>query len=135
MEPTLRPNDLVLALPYQEVPLERGEMVLFYPPHQTQNQFYIKRVLGLPGDHLQMSQGQLKLNYTPLNEPYIHPSKDSFLLKQPLLEREFFVLGDHRAASLDSRYFGPVFDQDIKKRVLSCFRQGRFIALPSFGYN
>ena len=62
---------------------------------------YIKRVIGLPGDTIEFRQGQLIVNGKPLSEPYVTSQTED--LQIVLGENEYFVLGDNRAASYDSR--------------------------------
>ena len=92
---------------------ERGEIVVFHPPSSAEKQFYIKRVIGLPGEKVEVNEGKITIyneanpNGFELNEAYIEdytPGRDS----ETLGEGEYYLMGDNRDASFDSRAFGPV---------------------------
>jgi len=89
--------------------IHRGDVVVFrYPKDQTKN--YIKRVIGLPGDRVEIDHGSVMVNGRLLREPYV-PTRytdDRSLPSTLIPEGEYFVLGDHRNISSDSREFGPV---------------------------
>ena len=89
--------------------IHRGDVVVFkYPRDVTKN--YIKRVIALPGDRVLIEHGLVIVNGKPLAEPYV-PARFEDDRSQPELRipaNEYFVLGDHRNISSDSREFGPV---------------------------
>jgi len=89
--------------------IHRGDVVVFrYPKDQTKN--YIKRVIGLPGDTVQIEHGSVIVNGRLLREPYV-PARYTDDRSQPttvIPMGEYFVLGDHRNISSDSREFGSV---------------------------
>ena len=94
--------------------IERGDMVVFSFP-QDPSKSYIKRVIGLPGDTVQIESGTVIVNGRPLNEPYV---PDEYRDRQSISTRvvpveHYFVLGDHRSSSNDSRAWGFVGRQDI----------------------
>jgi signal peptidase I len=133
-------------LPYRQV--ERGDIVVF---RHTQAPLIIKRVVGLPGDHVRISDGQVFVNGAALNEPYAafepapsNPSRDNFpgtIYSDPEVdidwwrqmqsltqngelvvpEGEYFVLGDNRNHSKDSRFWGFVPRQAIVARPLMIY--------------
>lgn len=89
--------------------IERGDMVVFKYPLDT-SKSYIKRVVGLPGDWIQIVDGQVIRNGTRLAETYVpedYRDHQSWALKQ-VPQDEYFVLGDHRSSSNDSRAWGTV---------------------------
>ena len=93
--------------------IHRGNVVVFHYPRDPRKS-YIKRVIGLPGDRIRIDHGAVVLNGVELKEPYV-PAKFSDDRSQPEMivpEHEFFLMGDHRLVSLDSRTFGPV-DRDL----------------------
>jgi len=133
------------VMPYRRV--ERGDIVVFkYPVNPTQH--FVKRVIGVPGDHVRLINRQVYINGKPLREPYVRYSSlvhDSFrddfprldvpvpglegqwwLLMHKLVEDNqlivpegyYFVMGDNRDESLDSRYWGFVPRQNIVGRPL-----------------
>ncbi len=94
---------------YHFEPIERGDVVVFWYPLDRSKSF-IKRVIGLPGDTIEIRDGHLYLNGTEMQEPYV-PSNyldDSSYAPRTLGPDEYFVMGDHRDSSNDSRMFGPV---------------------------
>ena len=89
--------------------IERGDVVVFYYPRDTEKS-YIKRVIALPGDRLRIDHGIVSVNGEALSEPYVPRrffdgrSVEAMVVPQ----NEYFVMGDHRSISSDSRDFGPV---------------------------
>jgi signal peptidase I len=89
--------------------IHRDDVVVFRYPHD-QTKSYIKRVIALPGDELQIDHGKVWLNGKLLDEAYV-PTKYEDDRSQPTMiipAGEYFVMGDHRSISSDSRDFGPV---------------------------
>jgi signal peptidase I len=89
--------------------IERGDMVVFKYPLDT-SKSYIKRVVGIPGDWIQIDDGQVIRNGTKLAETYVpeeYRDHQSWALRQ-VPPDEYFVLGDHRSSSNDSRAWGFV---------------------------
>lgn len=89
--------------------IHRGDVVVFWFP-KDQRVSYIKRVIGVPGDVIAVKAGEVRLNGERLREPYV-PSEFRDEAEMPeihLGKDEFFVLGDHRNSSNDSRTWGPV---------------------------
>jgi signal peptidase I len=89
--------------------IERGDMVVFWFPHD-QTKSYIKRVIGLPGDAVEISQGQVIVNGKALDEPYVPEDyRDRTSYPSRVVPPDnYFVLGDHRSSSNDSRNWGYV---------------------------
>ena len=89
--------------------IQRGDVVVFHYPLDPEKS-YIKRVIALPGDRLWIDHGQVWLNGKPLHEGYV-PEKfrDSRSMAEMVVpEDNYFMMGDHRSISSDSREFGPV---------------------------
>ncbi len=104
---------------------ERGEVIVFRYPNDPR-QYFIKRIIGLPGEHVQITDGEIKI-YTPeqkdgflLRETYVaeenHPTRPSLDIQ--LGKNEYYVLGDNRDESSDSRLWGPLGREFITGRVL-----------------
>src|SRR5579872_1810729 len=94
---------------YHFEPIDRGDVVVFwYPLDRTKS--FIKRVVGLPGEIIELRQGELYINGKELKEPYVPASFFDGSSYGPIHipEDEYFVMGDHRDSSNDSRVFGPV---------------------------
>ncbi|MCC6294654.1 MAG: signal peptidase I [Bryobacterales bacterium] len=94
--------------------VERGDMVVFWYPGDP-SKSYIKRVIGLPGDRVEIREGEVFLNGEPLNEDYV---PDYYRDRQSSAEltvppEHYYVLGDHRSSSNDSRSWGPVHRRHI----------------------
>jgi signal peptidase I len=111
MLPMLQDDDRVFInkFAYRVGEVHRNDVVVFLYPgdHRTS---YIKRVIALPGDDLRIDHGQVWVNGVALKEPYV-PLKYQDERSQPEMtvpEGEYFVMGDHRTISSDSRDFGPV---------------------------
>src|SRR5712692_3182760 len=94
---------------YRFEPIERGDVVVFWYPLDRSKSF-IKRVVGLPGDTVEIRDGSVYVNGKLLPEPYIPPESADLGSLPPtrIPNGEYFVMGDHRTSSNDSRIFGPV---------------------------
>src|SRR5208337_1341557 len=94
---------------YRFTAIERGDVVVFHYPRDPEKS-YIKRVIALPGDRLRIDHGTVWLNGQTLSEPYIPDEyRDSRSMAEMVVpEGCFFMMGDHRSISSDSREFGPV---------------------------
>ncbi len=112
MEPALLPGDQVGVTEGTRV-LKRGDLVDFRLPIRLQtpgNDTMIKRIIGLPGETISSSGATVLINGMPLSEPYLEPgdAPGPAIANQVIPPGEYFVLGDNRADSLDSSYFGPI---------------------------
>jgi len=98
---------------YRLEPIERGDIVVFRYPRDL-SKSYIKRVIATAGDRVRIDGGQVYVNDEALNEDYVPPAyTDARSLKEITVPpHAYFVLGDHRSMSSDSREFGPV-DQSL----------------------
>ena len=119
---------------YRFEPIGRGDVVVFWYPLDRSKSF-IKRVVGLPGDTVEIREGQVYLNGVLLQEPYIPPESDDFGTYSPthVPKGEYFVMGDHRTSSNDSRIFGPVPRKFIYgKAVFAYWPVDHFGSIPVF---
>jgi len=99
---------------YRLEPIQRGDIVVFRYPRDT-SKSYIKRVVGVAGDRIRIDDGLVYVNNRPLDEDYV-PSAfadDRSYPETVVPQNSFFVLGDHRSMSNDSRDFGPVKENFI----------------------
>jgi signal peptidase I len=102
---------------------ERGEVIIFRYPRDP-SKFFIKRVIGLPGDTVQIIDGEVIIlneanpNGVVLSEPYIEPMPAAPPLTETLGDREYFVMGDNRSESSDSRAWGVLQEERIIGRAL-----------------
>jgi signal peptidase I len=122
METTLLPDQYVLVdkLTPRWAPYTRGDIVVFDPPETWSsggNVPFIKRVIGLPGDTVELRNGKVYVNDIELEEPYIFEEGGVPQTTDPqaggptdwlVPEGELLVMGDHRQDSADSRSFGPI---------------------------
>jgi signal peptidase I len=111
MLPRLEDHDrlFINKFVYHITSIERGDVVVFHYPRDPEKS-YIKRVIALPGDHFRVDRGRVFVNSKLVPEPYVPPEfRDSRSVAEMTLPAdEFYVLGDHRSISSDSRDFGPV---------------------------
>ncbi len=109
MEPTLHSTDMVLVLKtvYRLGPVKRGDVVVFRYPFDTSKD-YIKRVVAVGGDTVQIRLGRVYVNGQLKEEPYVQDPGFFEMKSVHVPEGSVFVMGDHRTDSEDSRSFGPV---------------------------
>jgi signal peptidase I len=120
MLPQLQDQDrlFINKFAYDVETIHRGDVVVFRYPHD-ETKSYIKRVIALPGDDLRIDHGAVWLNGRRLTENYVPPMyrDDRSMPEMVLPEGEYFVMGDHRSISSDSRDFGPVAGRLIYGRA------------------
>lgn len=111
MEPGLQDQERIFInkLAYRLGDIERGDIIVFHYPRDPRKSF-IKRVIGLPGDRVRVFDGHVYLNGRLMQEPYV---PEEFLDSRAYPEVKvppdsYYVLGDHRSMSNDSRDIGPV---------------------------
>lgn len=128
MTPTLSESDFVVS--FKTKKLEAGDIVAFY----INNKILVKRVIAKAGDWVNISEeGIVSVNGHILDEPYIdEPALGDTDLEYPyqVPEKKYFVMGDHRSVSIDSRNstVGCVSDEDIVGKIIFCVWP-----LPDFG--
>ena len=124
MVPTLAVGDRVFVnkFIYRFTEPERGDVVVFESVNGGEEDL-IKRVVGVPGDEIEVRSGTLLVNGEPQNEPYLNREipDDSFFGPSRLSEGEVFVMGDNRANSADSRVFGPLPVENIEGEAFMRF--------------
>jgi signal peptidase I len=118
MEPTLHSGEYVIVnkVTYYLDDPQRGDIVVFHFPRQP-DQEYIKRIIGLPGDEIRITDGVVYVNDQMLDEPYIN-ADPAYTGTWTVPDTQFFVLGDNRNNSSDSHNWGFVpIDYMIGKAV------------------
>lgn len=139
MNPTLKEGDILLLVKRAE--LKRGDIVSFRSIYKItekdvkelnflqrifnkagDSKNFVKRVIGLPGDLLEIRDGKVYINGEELQEPYVSsPINTGDVPEQRVPENAYFLMGDNRAQSLDSRAFGFVKKEDILGKVIFRF--------------
>lgn len=114
MVPNLQNNEYVVVnkMAYLFHPPERGDVIVFHYPLDTTKD-YIKRVIGLPGDTISYDSTTVTVDGTVLKEPYISQAANSEGKTLVVPQNDYFVLGDNRPVSDDSRSWGFVPKDDL----------------------
>jgi signal peptidase I len=107
---------------YRFEPIDRGDVVVFWYPLDHSKSF-IKRVIGLPGETIEIRRGVVYVNGQTIPEPYVPPQYADVTDYGPTRVPQgcYFVMGDHRISSNDSRVFGPVANQFIYGRAVFAY--------------
>jgi len=118
--PSMRPNFttgqllIVNRLAYRFGTLQRGDVIVFDNPHDSTDEYLIKRVIGLSGETIEVRQGRVYVNGEQLQESYLAPdlltSNDG---KWVIPEDSYFVMGDNRPQSHDSRSWGTLEEKYV----------------------
>ena len=127
MRPGLITGDRLLAdkLTYRLHPPHRGDVIVFYYPRDPE-QIYVKRVIGLPGETVEIHSGDVYIDGHHLTEPYRIYQAHGSMGPRTVPSGDYFVMGDNRDVSDDSRYWGYLPKQEIIGRAV-----GRY--WPLFG--
>ncbi len=135
MDPNIKHGQYLIIdeISYRFREPERGEVIVFKSPPEP-SKYYIKRIIGLPGDTVKISNGQITITNDTypegfvLQEPFIsHTLKDSATFTVP--SDKYFVMGDNRSGSYDSRSWGSLPKDNIRGRALV-----RLLPLNSIDY-
>ncbi|HWY26758.1 MAG TPA: signal peptidase I [Candidatus Angelobacter sp.] len=107
---------------YRFEPIGRGDVVVFWYPRDHSKSF-IKRVVGLPGETIEVRAGRVYVDRKEWKEPYVPPNYLDDLSYPPVQipDDSYFVMGDHRDSSNDSRVFGPVSRQNIYGKAVFAY--------------
>ena len=126
MEDTIMTGDRIFGsrLSYEFGEPQRGDIAIFKFP-DDESQLYIKRVIGLPGDKVQIIDGKVYINdsETPLDEPYLPEPMEGSYGPYEVPEGCYFMMGDNRNNSLDARFWDNKFvaKNKIVAKVLFCY--------------
>lgn len=119
MEPNFHDKNYLITekVSYKIAAPVRGDVIIFNPP-DAPNVNYIKRVIGLPGETVEVKNNDVYINGSKLIEPYLvtgtrNQTFDGKPLRRVLKDSEYFVMGDNRGHSRDSREIGPVPKENI----------------------
>lgn len=121
MLPTLHDRDRII---FEKISIytkgfKRGQIVILNPPGEGKFTFYVKRIIGLPGEKLEIKNGIVYINDQKLQESYLPKETytgDDMTIKIP--EGYVFVMGDNRERSQDSRAIGPIPIKNLKGRAV-----------------
>lgn len=126
MEPTLQDGNSIIInkLIYRFVSPKREEIIAFKNPNDS-SEYFIKRIIGMPGDQLEVKEGKVYINNNILEETYIFESMDLEIIGNmdyPIVipQDNYFVMGDNRNISFDSRYkeVGLIHKSSISGKAL-----------------
>ncbi|MBQ7668753.1 MAG: signal peptidase I [Clostridia bacterium] len=149
MVPTLQENNMLVIdrlSQVRHVPLQRGDIVVLEAPSAIFGKtgdvayysedtafdkfkkifaklFYVKRVIGLPGEHIKIEPDAVYINGEEIDEPYVNPENSSNLnsMEMVIPEGYVFCMGDNRGSSADSRMFGAIPIDKIEGRIIFRF--------------
>jgi signal peptidase I len=118
MRPGIQDGDRILIdrFSYMFTPVERGDIVVLGYPLDP-NLDYIKRIIGVPGDEVQIRAGEVFVNGAAMREPYVADLDPTSYFTAHVEPGHYFVLGDNRSHSSDSREFGQVHEELLKGKV------------------
>lgn len=113
MRNTLKNGDILLL--YKLSNIDRFDIIVL--DEEKDNEKIIKRVIGLPGETVAIKNGKIYINDKVIDDEYAYGETSDYN-KVTLKDDEYFILGDNRLISKDSRYFGPIKDNEIKGKIV-----------------
>jgi signal peptidase I len=138
MEPDLTVGQrlIVSKITYRFYAPKRGDIIVFQPPANPGAIPYIKRVIGLPGDIVEIKDGKVLINGNALFEPYIKETPSYYMPPEDIPAESYFVLGDNRNDSNDSHVWGTVpRDNIIGKASFTIWPLGEWGTAPNYNFN
>ena len=113
MKNTLKNGDILLL--YKLSSIDRFDIIVL--DEEKDNEKIIKRVIGLPGETVAIKREKIYINDKVIDDEYAYGQTSDYN-KVTLKDDEYFILGDNRLISKDSRYFGPIKDNEIKGKIV-----------------
>lgn len=108
MSPALQVGDQIIVTPYRFSEPARGDVIVFRSP-ANERELIVKRIVGVPGDLVDSRLGQVRIGAHTLPEPYLAaPAATGAIQAQIVPAGSYFVMGDNRDSSYDSRHWGPL---------------------------
>ena len=120
MEPSLESGNRLAGspIPYWFGQPQHGDVVMLHPVEED-GDYLVKRIIGVPGDLIRITDGRVFINGTPIDESYINEPCFSCRNMSLLLgESEYYVMGDNRNHSYDSRNYGAITEDKIMAKVI-----------------
>ncbi|HUP59905.1 MAG TPA: signal peptidase I [Thermoanaerobaculia bacterium] len=131
MSPMLQPGDQIVVTRYFGAEPRRGDVIVFESPVAS-DELVVKRVVGLPGDLVDARLGRVRIGGHTLPEPYVLRAAATGAIDAQLVPHDaYFVLGDNRDESLDSRSWGVVPRESIVGRARMVLWSSRVAATPA----
>lgn len=137
MEPDLHSGQrlIVNKVAYYLGDPQRGDIIIFRPPPNPLSTPYIKRIVGLPGETVEVKSGVVYVNGKPLDEPYIKEKANYSRPAEKIAADNYYVLGDNRNNTNDSHIWGPVPRENIiGKASLSIWPPEVWGLAPNYGF-
>jgi len=113
MKNTLKNGDILLL--YKLSSINRFDIIVLN--EEKDNEKIIKRVIGMPGETVAIKKGKIYINDKVIDDEYAYGETSDYN-KVTLRDNEYFILGDNRLISKDSRYFGPIKENEIKGKIV-----------------
>ena len=113
MKNTLKNGDILLL--YKLSSINRFDIIVL--DEEKDNEKIIKRVIGMPGETVAIKKGKIYINDKVIDDEYAYGETSDYN-KVTLRDDEYFILGDNRLISKDSRYFGPIKESEIKGKIV-----------------
>lgn len=113
MKQTLKNGDILLL--YKLGNVKRNDIIVLH--EEKDNEKIIKRIIGMPGDTVAIKNGEIYINDKVIKDTYAYGETSDYN-KITLDSDEYFILGDNRLISKDSRYFGPIKESEIKGKII-----------------
>jgi len=132
MLPTIQLQDRLIfdKVFYKSKPLQRGDIIMFTAPEGSgEKDDLVKRIIGLPGETLEVKEGKVWINGEPIEEPYLMEAPEYEYGPIAIPEGSYIVFGDNRNNSKDSHVWGFITEDKIKGKVLL-----RYWPLDRFGF-
>ena len=113
MNKTFKNGDILILYKLSEI--KRFDVIVLH--EEKDNEKIIKRIIGMPGDTVAIKDGEIYINDEKIDDEYAYGMTSDYD-RITLKSDEYFILGDNRLISKDSRYFGPVKEKEIKGKVI-----------------